>query len=169
MLTWRTGSEQNSHLFEIEQSTNGSSFNKIGQVAAAGNSNTLIDYTFTDLSINRYGSNRIYYRLRQIDLDGRATYSNIRMLNLDGNESTWKAYPVPFSDLLVLDMPAGLSGNAQINLTDMNGRIIYSRQVKINTGQTNIVLSSLPNMPKGSYILSFITASQQKTITVMRK
>ncbi|HET6995537.1 MAG TPA: hypothetical protein VFI06_11175, partial [Chitinophagaceae bacterium] len=48
LLTWRTASEQNSNRFEIEQSNDGISFTKIGQVAGAGNSSTDIDYSFTD-------------------------------------------------------------------------------------------------------------------------
>ncbi|WP_276480992.1 T9SS type A sorting domain-containing protein [Paraflavitalea pollutisoli] len=167
LLTWRTASEQNSLRFDVEQSNNGSDFKKIGEVAAAGNSINMVDYHFTDLSINRYGTRTIYYRLRQVDLDGRSTYSHIRLLKLEAQQA-WKVYPVPFKDLLVLELPVGIAGTAQINLIDMNGRIVYTRQITLQTGQSNIVLSGLPYLPKGSYTLHFKNAQQQQFIKIVR-
>jgi hypothetical protein len=66
-LYWQTETEINSSYFVVERSSDGISFEVIGQVAGAGNSNQVINYVFTDIKPNA-GNN--YYRLRQYDYDG---------------------------------------------------------------------------------------------------
>src|SRR6202012_2934437 len=74
VLTWSTSSEQNSKTFEIDRSFDGTVFLPIGNVAAAGNSTSTRNYTFTDPSLTRDTN---YYRLKEIDLDDHFTYSNV--------------------------------------------------------------------------------------------
>ena len=71
-LQWHTATEKNSFGFDIEKSVNGS-WNKIGFIEGKGNSNSPSSYSFVD--INRSVST-ISYRLKQIDRDGKFTYSN---------------------------------------------------------------------------------------------
>lgn len=169
LLKWGTSFEQNSNRFEIEQSTNGSNFVKIGSVTAAGNSSSTINYNHTDHDINRYGSNRIYYRLKQVDNDGRFVYSEIRLLRLGDITGNWKVYPIPFQTILVIDIPPGLGGSTQVSLTDMKGRIVYNKQQLIGNTQTNLVLSDLSALPNGSYILAFKNDKTIKSLKVVKE
>src|SRR5690606_16419073 len=73
-LSWSTASEINNDYFIIERSTDGGDFKAIAMVAGAGNSTNLIDYEFTDRSPV---TGRSYYRLRQVDYDGRSSVSDI--------------------------------------------------------------------------------------------
>lgn len=78
-LSWVTSTEINSSHFEVERSKDGIHFSKIGLTAAAGNSNSRQDYAFIDPSLTE---GTYYYRLRQVDNDGRSKYSaviNIRV------------------------------------------------------------------------------------------
>ena len=74
VLNWKTASEHNNQGFTIEQSSNGVTYNVIGQVKGHGTSNVANDYTFTD---NTPSVNANYYRLRQTDFDGKETVSPV--------------------------------------------------------------------------------------------
>ena len=68
MIEWSTASEQNSSYFEIQISVDGSEYRSVGQVPAAGNSNTKQDYKWIDQGPLANAFN--YYRLLQYDTDG---------------------------------------------------------------------------------------------------
>lgn len=71
-LTWQTASEAASAHFDVERSLDGSHFAAVAQVAAAGTSLTAHHYTYLN---RRVPAHLLYYRLRQVDQDGTATYS----------------------------------------------------------------------------------------------
>jgi len=79
-LSWNTSQENNSSHFEIERSTDGVNFTRLGKVNAAGNSSNKISYSFNDIhpvtGIN-------YYRLKMVDKDGKFAYSNIVTVNVN--------------------------------------------------------------------------------------
>lgn len=153
LLLWRTSSELNSDHFDVESSINGSDFAKIGEVKAAGNSNAPIDYNSLDVNIVKYNSDRIYYRLKQVDIDGKFSYSDIKMLKLGARSQFVKVYPVPFRDKLIIDLPEGWNGQTAISLFDMSGRLMYRGNQTISSSQSNIVISNLPLLAGGSYVL----------------
>jgi hypothetical protein len=68
MIEWSTASEQNSDYFEIQISVDGSEYRSIGQIPAAGNSNSKLDYKWVDQGPLANAFN--YYRLLQYDIDG---------------------------------------------------------------------------------------------------
>jgi hypothetical protein len=79
LVSWATVQEINSSYFEIERSTDGIRFEKIAIVKAAGNSETVKNYEFKDEKL-LFGFN--YYRIKQVDVDGRFTYSvTVKVLN----------------------------------------------------------------------------------------
>lgn len=79
LLNWQTASEVNNAHFEIEKSRDGKTFAKTGTVKGAGNSNVILDYSFSDNEISN--ANTIFYRIKQVDLEGRCAYSNVVTVN----------------------------------------------------------------------------------------
>lgn len=77
-LKWNTASEQNNSHFDIERSIDGKLFDNIGSKAGAGNSNILINYFFRDDNPIK-GEN--YYRLKQVDLNGKTSFSTIQFIS----------------------------------------------------------------------------------------
>jgi hypothetical protein len=75
-LTWQTASEENTHFFDIERSTNGVTFQSIGTVKTVGNLKTTQSYYFKDQT----ALTAAYYRLKINDLDGHFTMSKIIFL-----------------------------------------------------------------------------------------
>jgi hypothetical protein len=91
-LAWATASEVGSARFEVERSLDGASFTKVGEVAAAGRSASGHAYAYRDA---RVPTGQLYYRLRQVDLDGSAYYSPVRSVVLAGVGMKLSLYPNP--------------------------------------------------------------------------
>ena len=81
ILDWNTASERNNKGFEIERSFNGKYFSAIGFVKGTGNSNLLNTYSYTDANAFPASGALVYYRLKQVDFDGKYEYSSIRLLD----------------------------------------------------------------------------------------
>ncbi|HVU57102.1 MAG TPA: T9SS type A sorting domain-containing protein [Puia sp.] len=90
-LRWSTASEQNSNYFIVERSADGLQFDPIQTIAAAGNSHQVLNYTTKD---SRPLKGISYYRLKMVDLDGTAIYSEVRVVNT-GNNTELTMYPNP--------------------------------------------------------------------------
>lgn len=122
-LTWKTSSETNSAGFDIERSENGKEFTKIGFVksnANNGTSNEKLGYEFLDDSPIVGNS---FYRLKQIDLDGKFEYSQIKSVKIKSAEAI-KVYPNPTSDFITIET-SSFSKIKSIELLDARGSIIY--------------------------------------------
>ncbi len=96
-LSWATVSEVNNDKFEIEHSTNGKDFKKVGEVKGNGTSSVLNSYSFNDFSPEN-GVN--YYRLKQLDFNSKFDYSIIKSVNFDLNAAMLSMYPNPAIDVI---------------------------------------------------------------------
>ncbi len=74
-LNWTTMSEVNNNYFEVQRSEDAVNFNVLTQIAGAGNSNTIIDYNYTDENV--FPNAIYYYRLKQVDFNGENKISDI--------------------------------------------------------------------------------------------
>jgi hypothetical protein len=92
-LGWSTASEQNSAAFVIQRSKDGNSWNDIHSVPAAGNSDQLRHYSYTDR--NMKGSDQFMYRLLMKDIDGRQKYSSIVSVRLNCESGSYLIYSNP--------------------------------------------------------------------------
>ena len=107
-LSWQTSSEVNSDHFVVEYSKDGSSWQSIGSVAAAGNSSITKSYGFNHPNpVN--GAN--YYRLRQVDIGGAFAYSNIRVVNFN-TKTGIKILPNPVIDRVYITSDANTTFNS---------------------------------------------------------
>jgi hypothetical protein len=97
LISWSTTEETGSDRFEIERSTDGKAWAKIGSVRSHGESNALVDYTFTD---SRPAAGTNLYRLRMVDADDTYAFSSIREVTVEGAMAA--AYPNPVSDRLLI-------------------------------------------------------------------
>ncbi|MGI4874675.1 MAG: IPT/TIG domain-containing protein, partial [Janthinobacterium lividum] len=118
-LDWRTASEKDADRFEVERSPDGLAFASIGTVAAKGTSLTPTDYAFAD---TRYPSTsrQFYYRLRQVDRDGTAAYSPVRVVTLD-DQARLSLYPNPAHSALAV---LGAAPGTKLDVLDAVGRVV---------------------------------------------
>jgi Secretion system C-terminal sorting domain len=139
ILTWTTLTELNNKMFKIERSFDGKTFTEIGEVKGAGTTEFPRSYTFYDdgpLSIS-------YYRLRQIDFDGKTKPSNIVSVSLNKN-SNIALFPNPTKDKIAFNTTA-FEPNRVVVYNNL-GQIVMDKTYQIN----ELDVSSLPT---GLYVL----------------
>lgn len=131
-LLWNTSTEVNSHLFIIERSIDAENYKEIGVVAAKGNSATLTQYTFMDLTPTINENN--YYRLKMVDKDGSFEYSAIQIVSYtDGAVKNAvlvsSVYPVPAKNEITAKFSNDLKGNITYGIFDIAGNQIIDEQM----------------------------------------
>ena len=168
LLDWATASEIQVNRFEIERSNDGSLYEKIGTIQAAGNSNTNKYYSFTDLLPFNTDN---YYRLKMVDDDGKYSYSNVVVFK--GGQLTNmlvdKIKPNPFRDVINIELALQQPQQLTIQLVDMTGRVELSSNYAGKAGVNKIVLNNLGNLSAGVYFIKIITADtleQQKLLKI---
>lgn len=91
-LLWKTASETNNELFEIERSVDAINFDKLGEISGNGNSAIESSYIYYD-EVPLPGIN--YYRLKQTDFDGSYDYSKIIGIRNHAEQSAFSIFPNP--------------------------------------------------------------------------
>jgi Leucine-rich repeat (LRR) protein len=135
-VVWKTTSETTNKGFEIERSADARNFEKIGFVDGSGDTKESQFYHFTDL--NPLATS--YYRLKQVDYDGKFEYSKVIMIK--GSEAVFKIYPNPSKDELIV---SGIEGEQDLYIVNDAGRIIL--QTKAISGKP----VSLRSLKSGLY------------------
>lgn len=149
-IQWSTASELNSSHFDVEKSNDLINWNLISETAAAGNSNKEINYQTSDLERS---SKVIYYRLKQVDLNGESkVYGPISTLcEIESNSMV--VYPNPSQGEYQVEINwTETSTNAQLQLLDLTGKVIDEMDVNLNTGTTHLQFNQ-GNLPMGTYLI----------------
>ena len=139
LLNWATANEQNSSHFEIEKQVPGDTFRRIGEVASAGNSTVTLSYDFVDRTVM---APTVYYRLRQVDLDGSFSYSRVVEVNFDNLTTQFAIYPNPVEDILNVEATQTEAGTVKFELSDLNGRVLRRGNWDTTTGNLQVEVTS---------------------------
>jgi hypothetical protein len=140
LLNWSTMTESNNEKFEVERSSDGIDFVKIGEVKGNGNSHREVDYNFTDHSPLR-GIN--YYRLKQVDYSGESRYSYLVNTNFESKARCF--YPNPTDGIITLEQKGSKSG---LSIKNMLGEEVKFINEIPADGKVDLL-----ELPSGSYIL----------------
>ncbi|RYZ99686.1 MAG: T9SS type A sorting domain-containing protein [Sphingobacteriaceae bacterium] len=151
LLQWKTENEINTSRFIIEKSSNGLNYAPIGAVSAANTSGAHF-YSHADINAFANSSSILYYRLKQMDVDGRFTYSPIVILKNNAVKNILFVYPNPVDQLLMVSLHSQNSGVAHITITDNAGRNCFIQQAKLYQGNQTISLG-LSRLTTGLYTL----------------
>ncbi|WEK34444.1 MAG: T9SS type A sorting domain-containing protein [Candidatus Pseudobacter hemicellulosilyticus] len=148
LVKWRTTNEVNNSHFEVLKSTDGSLYTSIGTVLPQ--SGTVNEYSFLDAGITAPVN---YYRLKQVDIDGRSTLSKILSVRADLGTLVAKATPNPFSSFLNLSYQLKRTEPLRLRLFNLAGVPLRTYTLKGAAGVNTMQLTDLDNLPKGVYIL----------------
>jgi hypothetical protein len=167
LLKWTTASEIGNDHFEVERSLDATNFVSIGRVAGQGSKASSTDYTFTDAGIGPKvaAGQPVYYRLKQVDVDGKSTYSPVRSVSFTAPAVlTLALYPNPASSATSLDLSAlPTTGTYQVVMLDATGRQV--RQLSLGGGLVqNLTLSDLAT---GTY--QVVVSGQRADGSVLRQ
>ncbi len=123
-LNWATATEEQNEGFEIERSLDGQSWRSIGFVQGNGTTSEFNPYSFVDQN-PALGTN--YYRLKQMDFDGRFEYSDVQSVLFESkDDAPVLIFPNPSTGRFTLKIDSHEAQNASIKLMDLSGRLIFS-------------------------------------------
>jgi Secretion system C-terminal sorting domain len=147
-LKWATESEINSDRFEMERSYPGNAtWASIGTIAAAGNTTRKTEYSFTDRTL--VASEKVLYRLKMIDKDGKYKYSPVLPVSINCNTPKVTVFPNPVQDGRLYISLTGAKGQTEAVLLTLAGQVILKNNA--NNGTNKIDVYAIAN---GVYILS---------------
>jgi hypothetical protein len=152
-LEWATATELNNQGFEIQRSVNGVDFRTLGWQDGVGTSTMTNTYSFDD---HEAVKNVIYYyRLKQVDLDGTITYTNIVSARIEGeNENSLTVYPNPNTknNPFGVDLMSSEETTAQLYVYDLHGKVFYTQPLDLKIGN-NVFLVPSNNLESGQYMI----------------
>ncbi|MBI5917160.1 MAG: T9SS type A sorting domain-containing protein [Bacteroidetes bacterium] len=156
-LNWQTASEVNNDFFLVEKSDDGWHWMELGKVNGNGTTTQQHTYYFADqqpvIGLN-------YYRLRQVDFDGKEAFSKVVVVNVNPKGSGLFVHPNPATDELFLkNMEEGKFD--ALHIFDGQGRVVFS---------TNEINSTVPvgQLQPGLYYLRLAGRSGVQTLDFLK-
>ncbi len=153
VLSWVTAQEINSKGFEVQVSSDGKNFRTLEFVASASpNSSAPRSYRFRDAEAGKQGTR--YYRLRQLDLDGKAQFIGPKSLTFGApTVALVQAFPNPFGGEINLKLQTVASGQATVSVLDGVGRRVRTWQPTLQVGASDLQLPGLQALSRGLYVV----------------
>ena len=152
-LNWNTDFEVDSKQFLVERAE-GAEFRSVGTITSRGNSSTKKSYSFNDKNEN---VGTTYYRLKNVDLNGKFTYSEIRIVKGIGSTNDITVFPNPARSNSKISF-VGINANSSIQLLDFSGKVLKY----VNSINTNSMdLSAVKN---GTYLIRIIDKSTNEVV-----
>ncbi|MCY7292958.1 MAG: T9SS type A sorting domain-containing protein [Ferruginibacter sp.] len=167
-LNWTTEIELNNDHFEIERSEDGVNFVKRGIVNGNGTTSVTQYYNYTD-NINT-NSSVIYYRLKNVDTDGKSAYSKIIALRLKGTmNDNFSVYPNPFESIIKINLSLLEDVTVQCRIISFDGKEVMNRKIALLKGDNIVVMKDLEKIASGNYIMEINTGTEKYIKKIVRK
>jgi PKD repeat protein len=168
-LAWSTVSENNNMGFAIERATVKDQWTEAGFVKGHNNSSSQQQYSFIDISpfVN---DQPLYYRLKQVDFDGKTSYSHTITVNRNpAQKVSINISPNPFEGISVLTVqsPAAISGT--IRIIDMSGKQLMTKEILLSKGTNTIQLTETRALKPGTYLLQLTIENDIQTFRFVKK
>ncbi|MBK8625264.1 MAG: T9SS type A sorting domain-containing protein [Saprospiraceae bacterium] len=155
-ISWATFSEAYSDYFDVQYSADGKYFTSVGRVKSLANgTQEALYYDFVDQYRDH---STIYYRIKQVDFDGKFTYSPMISLRKNVVYNDVKIFPNPTRDVINV---TGVKPTSSLTIFDMNGRIVKS----FTGGQSSLDIQELT---AGVYILEILDEDGRHFYKVIR-
>jgi len=161
-LEWKTASEYNNDYFIIQRSNDGNYFTDFEKIQGRGTTTFNTDYQSFDLKPLQ-GDN--YYRLKQLDYNGNFDYSEIRLVNFKGKNTTINVFPNPITTGNLNLKFSNTHRNTIIEIRDILGRIVFQRNVE-NEGNQIIEIST-NNWKNGIYLVRVFNITTDQKVKVV--
>ncbi|MCU0421267.1 MAG: T9SS type A sorting domain-containing protein [Bacteroidia bacterium] len=169
-LNWTTAGERNNRGFYVERSIDGKSFTEVGFVKGNITTAVVTNYTHTDeqaFVINN--TNKLFYRLRQVDLDGKFNYSNVIVVLEEASDKfAVSAYPVPFTNELSINVNSTSTDAITVEVYDVQGRLLLN-QVQETVINNVINVNNINQLQSGVYLVKVSQGGTQQTIRIVKQ
>jgi hypothetical protein len=162
LLNWEVQNEVDLSHYELERSFDGTVFNYVARINATGSST----YNYTDNDISKWPV--YFYRLKKVDIDGRFSFSGIVRLNGNLKNMTLAAIPNPFKDVLKISVSSAARTNANLQITDLSGRVLYQQPLQVQPGVNVYEIKEVAKFAAGTYQLLLISKEQKTSLRVLK-
>jgi hypothetical protein len=171
-LSWVTNFEQNSDRFDIERSLDGEKWRTVGTVKAQGNSQIKTNYEFVDdAGRDQVNKKDLYYRLKQLDKDGKVAVSRILVVRVYNTRTLKMVSVTPNPAKNDINVNVQLNENAFVSMKVMNasGAAVITKNYKVNAGSNTFILDGSSSLKPGMYLLEVIINSKERMIVKLIK
>ncbi|MEP6583637.1 MAG: T9SS type A sorting domain-containing protein [Ginsengibacter sp.] len=159
-LSWSVNAEFKNDHFEVERSFDQINFATTGIVLGAQSSNNgTHQYSFEDKDKEFLKHNATYYRLKQVDVNGKFTYSIVKMVRINNTiakKTTIQVMPNPYMDRVNVNFESNAAGKAEIRLINAAGIVVKKTESTINKGDNTLHLQDLIDQHAGMYVVNVI-------------
>lgn len=169
VLNWSTATEKDNDHFDIERSTNGIDYIKVGEVISQGNSISKLDYGFIDKSASSVAS-KLYYRIKQVDYNGTTTESDIRSIMFSKvTKTSISIYPNPASEFLSIAYNnLEVSERSTVKVFDLTGKLVSQLYIQ-TTQQTGVFELPLQKLTKGVYVVQISNSTFNQNVRFVKQ
>jgi hypothetical protein len=150
-LKWQTSQELNNDRFELFRSFDGNDFELAATVAGAGTSYTAKSYSYQDHIVS--SGNSVFYKLKQIDKNGKFSFSSVIKLSLSATTSSFQLFPNPVVNNFTASFTAPRTTTATLLIRNSNGQTVYSKSINVVKGSNAIPVNNVP-LTTGMYYVT---------------
>lgn len=148
-IQWQVENEFQTNYYDVEFSLNGTEFSTVGSVFAK-NTNS-VNYNFNH-DISKYNKSIYYYRIKQVDKNGKVFYTQIIMLKIS-NKNEISINTNPFSQFIGLTIKTNHKEKIQLSVLTVEGKLITQQTNEVFIGTNSISVQNLGYLSKGLYII----------------
>jgi hypothetical protein len=136
-LSWSTSEEVNNNYYAVEKSTDARSWKQVAIVMGAGTSALVNKYAYSDKNIT---DAVVYYRIRQVDMNGGAFYSAVRFLRSDVTSQVTNIF-ASSNKTIIIDFNSDVKDNVSIQVINMNGQVIVRKD--LNQASYRLIVNAM--------------------------
>ncbi len=160
-LTWKVECTSSSSSFDVERSYDGSNFEAINTVKVSSATDCALPFVYDDYSSN---GNKVYYRIKMVDIDDNAKYSNIELISNDANAiELMSIQPNPVYGDASLKVSASGVQNVELAIIGIDGKQMQHKTIQVQQGTNNVQLNT-GALAKGIYFVKGIFANGQTNV-----
>lgn len=166
-LDWATLQEINCDRYEVERSIDGKIFTTAGTVKGHGFTSLDMYYSLND-DVTAINGAVVYYRLRQVDIDGRSSFSKVVSVRLK-KSTDFTISPNPFSSYVNINIDWKNNETTVVKIFNMSGKEIFAKNIQLYKGTNYVQLNELSSLPSGNYLIQLNSAEGRifKQVTKM--
>lgn len=151
VVSWTVAAEQDVQHYVVERSADGGPYAAIGTVAYKIPTTSINEYRFVDKSLS---GRKVYYRVRQVDMDGSFTLSKVVAVQMNPSVTTLSLYPNPVQAASRIHLTAAAAQDVTLRITDLQGRVLVQQTIPVQSGQNVWAPVAIQQLPAGTYMLS---------------
>lgn len=165
-IHWSTASELNNDYFTVLRSTDAINFEEIARLKGAGNSTQMNSYKVTDANLKPAV---YYYRIKQVDMDGKSTYSVIKSVNLneDLRVNISNVFPNPFNTEINVTVNMASATQLNVNIFDINGKSVAVKSIASEEGMNELQIPT-SQLVNGVYFIQIEALGERYTYKMVK-